>query len=236
MFVASLEAIYEQNLKPSALRIDSALSMGTHESQSLFWERHVGKSKEFWKWATPILKEAFEDFNYNPEEVYAAVNSVSRGFIRVEADELTYPLHVILRYQIEKDVVEGKLDVKDIPKRWNEDMKSLLDVDVPSDTLGCLQDVHWSALAIGYFPTYLIGSSTAAQLAHYCRKDIPEMNELVEKGEFSKIREWLTDKIHRHGMRYESLDKLLEAQVGEKLNPKYFIDYITEKYMDIYEG
>jgi len=229
-------AIYEQNLKPSVLQIDSALSMGTHESQSLFWERHIGKSKEFWQWATPLLKASFEEEfeSYSPEDFYEAINGVSPGFIRVEADELTYPLHVIVRYHIEKDVVDGKLDVKDIPKRWNDDMASFLNVVVPSDTLGCLQDVHWSAMAIGYFPTYLIGSSTAAQLAHYCAKDIPDMKELVAKGEFSTIREWLTDKVHCHGMRYKSLDDLLEAQLGEKLNPQYFIDYITDKYTTIY--
>jgi Zn-dependent M32 family carboxypeptidase len=211
--------------------------MGAHESQSLFWERHVGKSKEFWQYATPILRDAFgEHFSsYSPNDIYEAINSVNPGLIRVEADELTYPLHVILRYRIEKDIVDGTFDVMDIPQRWKEDMASFLQVDVPNDKMGCLQDVHWSALAIGYFPTYLLGSSTAAQLEYYCRKDIPEMSQLIEKGEFSKIREWLTEKIHRHGRRYKSLDELLEAQLGEKLNPQYFIDYLIKKYTDIYK-
>ena len=125
--------------------IDAALSMGTHESQSLFWERHIGLSKPFWKFATPYLKEAFpEQFSdVSDKEFYGAVNRVSQSFIRVEADELTYPLHVVLRYNIEKDVIAGKLDVSDISKRWNEDMKKLLNVDVPSDSKGALQDVHW---------------------------------------------------------------------------------------------
>jgi len=228
-------AIYEQNLKSSALTIDSALSMGTHESQSLFWERHVGLSKSFWRWATPMLQETYDDFSYSAEEVYGAVNAVSRSLIRVEADELTYPLHVILRYGIERDVIAGKLDVKDIPQRWNEGMKDLLDVDVPSDSKGCLQDVHWPSLAIGYFPTYLIGSATAAQLSHYCHKDIPDMDEKIEAGDFKEIKEWLTEKVHSHGKRYKSLDALLEDQIGEKLNPKYFIDYLTEKYTDLYK-
>ena len=229
-------ALYEQNLKNSATSLDTALSMGTHESQSLFWERHVGLSKPFWKWATPLLKETFgEDYNYTPEEVYGAVNAVSQSFIRVEADELTYPLHVILRYNIETDVISGNLKVEDIPARWNKDMKDLLNVDVPSDDKGCLQDVHWSALAFGYFPTYLIGSSCAAQLAHYCKVDIPEMDELIEKGEFAKIKEWLTKKVHSHGKRYKSLDALLTEQLGEPLNPKYFINYLTTKYSDLYQ-
>jgi carboxypeptidase Taq len=177
-------AIYEQNLKSSALSIDTALSMGTHESQSLFWERHIGLSKPFWKWATPMLQEAFDDYDYSPEQVYGAVNSVSQSLIRVEADELTYPLHVILRYNIERDVVEGKLDVKDIPERWNKGMKELLDIDVPSDDKGCLQDVHWSALAsIGYFPTYLVSRCC-------CRRGIPDMEAKIARGEFSEIQQW----------------------------------------------
>jgi carboxypeptidase Taq len=228
-------AIYEQNLKSSALSIDTALSMGTHESQSLFWERHIGLSKPFWTWATPMLHEAFDDFDYSADQVYCAVNSVSQSLIRVEADELTYPLHVILRYNIERDVVEGKLDVKDIPERWNQGMKELLDIDVPSDNKGCLQDVHWSALAIGYFPTYLLGAVAAAQLDHYCRQDIPDFEAKIAKGEFSEIQQWLTQKIHRHGRRYKSLDALLEAQLGEKLNPKYFVEYLTTKYSELYQ-
>jgi len=209
--------------------------MGTHESQSLFWERHIGLHKSFWKWATPIVQNTFDDYNYTPEEVYAAVNSVSKSLIRVEADELTYPLHVILRYNIEKDVIAGKLPVEDISKRWNEEMQDLLNIDVPSDDLGCLQDVHWSALAFGYFPTYLIGAIAAAQLFHYCEKDIPDIEEKIEAGRFIEIKEWLTLKVHRHGRRYQSLDELLQDQLGEPLNPKYFIDYLTKKYTDLYK-
>ncbi|KAL7532414.1 hypothetical protein ACHAXR_004614 [Thalassiosira sp. AJA248-18] len=228
-------AIYEQNHPPSPYQIDSALSLGAHESQSLFWERHVSLSKAFWRYATPMMKETFgEGFDYSPEDVYRAVNAVSPSFIRVEADELTYPLHVILRYQIESDIVMGDLKVKDIPQRWNADMKRMLGVDVENDAQGCLQDMHWSALAIGYFPTYLIGAATAAQLEHFCRKDFPNFDELVEKGEFLPLREWLTEKIHKHGSRYESLDDMLEAELGEKLNPKYFINYLTSKYSDLY--
>mmetsp|Transcript_14393 Transcript_14393/g.24611 ORF Transcript_14393/g.24611 Transcript_14393/m.24611 type:complete len:588 (-) Transcript_14393:118-1881(-) len=233
-------AMYEQNLPESELSVDSALSMGVHESQSLFWERHVGKSKEFYKWARPILVEAFdkdgEEFTYSSEELYGAVNAVDfTNLIRVDADELTYPLHVILRYNIERDVIAGDLDVDDIPARWNADMKEMLGVDVPNDASGCLQDIHWSFLAIGYFPTYLIGAIMAAQLSHYCKEDIPDMSDKIEAGEFEEIRKWLTKKVHMHGKRYKSLDELLLAEVGEELNPKYFIDYLTEKYTDLYK-
>lgn len=233
-------AMYEQHLLDSDLSLDSALSMGVHESQSLFWERHVGKSKEFFKWSKQILMEAFEEkdneFSYSAEELYAAVNAVDfTNLIRVEADELTYPLHVILRYNIERDVVAGDLNVVDIPGRWNTDMKEFLDIDVPDDARGCLQDIHWSCLAIGYFPTYLLGSMMAAQLSHYCKKDIPDMDRMIEKGEFDEIRKWLTKKVHVHGRRYKSLDDLLLAEVGEPLNSKYFVHYLTEKYSDLYQ-
>lgn len=207
-----------------------------HESQSLFWERHIGLSKPFWKFAAPIVKDAFGDeFNYNHDELYGAVNSVSKSFIRVEADELTYPLHVILRYTIEKEVIEGKLSVADVPTRWNNLMHDLLGVEVTEDSKGCLQDVHWSMLAFGYFPTYLIGAACAAQLSHFCKADIIDFDTKIENGEFEEIKAWLVNKVHRHGSRYESLDALLEDQVGEKLNPKYFIDYLTIKYSDLYK-
>ena len=228
-------AMYEQSLGNSSTNLDTALSMGTHESQSLFWERHVGLSREFWDWATPTLCATYpEEFaTTSAEDLYGAVNAVLPSLIRVEADELTYPLHVLLRYNIEKAVIAGELAVKDIPARWNADMKSMLNVDVPDDASGCLQDVHWSALAFGYFPTYLIGSATAAQLAYYCEQDINMANK-VKQGEFSEIKDWLTEKVHQHGRRYESLDALLEAQLGERLNPKYFIQYLTEKYSSLY--
>ena len=237
-------AMYEQNLPSQAnggakngpLQVDAALSLGMHESQSLFWERHISLSKPFWVWATPLVKEVFPDLDYTPEEVYKAVNAVRKSLIRVEADELAYPLHVILRYRMEREVVSGKLEVADIPARWNAQMKELLGIDeIPSDAVGCLQDIHWSMMAIGYFPTYLVGSSTAAQLAYYCKNDIANFDELVAKGEFSEIKAWLTKKVHRHGKRYRSLDDLLESELGEPLNPKYFIDYLTEKYTDIYQ-
>eukprot|EP00980_Cylindrotheca_fusiformis_P014140 scaffold3716_cov69-Cylindrotheca_fusiformis.AAC.25 len=240
-------AIYEQNLPNSstsnnaaaaaaaALSIDSSFTMGTHESQSLFWERHIGLSKAFWKYATPLLQETFDNFEYSADEVYGAVNAVSKSLIRVEADELTYPLHVILRYNIEKDVISGRLSVPDIPQRWNDDMEQLLNVTVPSDDQGCLQDVHWSGLAFGYFPTYLIGAIAAAQLYHYCQMDIPTMEQQIESGNFGNIKSWLTTKVHQHGRRYESLDALLLDQLGEELNPKYFIEYLTEKYSDLYQ-
>ena len=229
-------AMYEQNMGDSGLDIDSFLTMGAHESQSLFWERHVGMSPQFCSWAQPKLANALSDDGsfHSADEIYGAINAVAPSEIRVEADELTYPLHVILRYNIERDVVEGKLDVEEIPNRWNDMMKAMLNVEITDDSKGCLQDVHWAMLAIGYFPTYLIGSATAAQLAHYCVKDLPSFRQDIEIGDFSHIKAWVVDKVHRHGRRYESLDAMLEDQVGEKLNPKYFISYLKEKYSALY--
>eukprot|EP00979_Chaetoceros_neogracilis_P011331 scaffold2765_cov271-Chaetoceros_neogracile.AAC.3 len=227
-------AMYEQNVGDSCLDIDSYLSMGAHESQSLFWERHIGMSKEFCTWISQKLPASVRE-SYSSEDIYGAINAVSQTEIRVEADELTYPLHVILRYNIERDVVKGKIDVEDIPQKWNELMKSMLDVEITDDAKGCLQDVHWSALAIGYFPTYLIGSATAAQLAFYCEKDLPTFRSDIENGDFVKIKAWLVKKVHSHGRRYPSLDAMLEDQLGEKLNPKYFIDYLTNKYGELYQ-
>jgi carboxypeptidase Taq len=229
-------AMYEQNLGPSGLEIDKALSMGVHESQSLFWERHVAKSQAFWNWATPKLQQAYEGFEYTPEQVYSAINTVKTdNLIRVEADELTYPLHVLLRYRLERDIIGGTLAVKDIPTAWNKMFQELLGTNVPDDAQGCLQDIHWSAFAIGYFPTYLLGSTMSAQLAHYCQQDIPDMWEQIEDGKFTAIKEWLTNKVHKHGKRYKSLDALLEAELGEPLNPKYYIDYLGQKYKALYQ-
>ena len=226
-------AIFEQNLGTSGEPIDHALSMGMHESQSLFWERHVGLSKPFWNYAAPKVNDAFGT-SYSSQDFYGAVNAAKRSLIRVEADELTYPLHVILRYEIERDFIQGKLETKDLPERWNSDFEQMLGIPVPSDAKGCLQDVHWSMSAYGYFPTYLIGAASAAQLEHYCRKDIPNMDDLIEKGEFAPIKEWLTEKVHKHGKTYKSLDDHFEKELGEKLNPKYFIDYLTNKYTALY--
>jgi carboxypeptidase Taq len=160
--------------------------------------------------------------SYSEGDIYGAINAVSQSLIRVEADEVTYPLHVIWRYNIEKDVIAGNLKVDDIPQRWSVDMKEMLNIDVPSDDKGCLQDVHWSALAFGYFPAYLIviGAIAAAQLKYYCEKDIPDLAVKMEKGDFTEIREWLTTKVHQYGCRYTSLDAMLEDQLCEPLNPK----------------
>ncbi|KAL3920684.1 MAG: hypothetical protein SGILL_003133 [Bacillariaceae sp.] len=215
-------AIYEQNLKPTALSLDSALSMGTHESQSLFWERHIGLSNPFWKFAHQFMEDLDESFHeHSAQDLYGAVNRVSQSLIRVEADELTYPLHVILRYGIEKDVISGKLAVKDISCRWNQDMKDLLKVDVPSEDKGALQDVHWSGLAFGYFPTYLLGAIAAAQLYHYCERDIPELEMNIEAGDFTAIKEWLRVKVHQHAFWSQTFASFVKGEASAELRARF---------------
>jgi Zn-dependent M32 family carboxypeptidase len=226
--------MYEANLDGECRAVNSPLSMGTHESQSLFWERHVGMSRAFSKFMGPKWREAFGR-EESDEEIYRAVNTVKRSLIRVEADELTYPLHVILRTRIERDVVNGKVSVGDIPALWNSGMKAMLDVDVPEDSKGCLQDVHWSGLAIGYFPTYLIGAVAAAQLEHHARMELGNFDELIERGEFDAIQAWLRGKVHRHGSEHSSIDELFKEQLGEELKSSYFIKYLTDKYSSIYD-
>jgi carboxypeptidase Taq len=224
--------LYEANLSSEPLEINKALSMGVHESQSLFWERHVGLSKEFWdRWTPSVNKHLHTDFT--SQEVHEAVNSVSRSAIRVEADELTYPLHVILRYEIEKSIINNECTVADIPSMWNRKMKEFLDVDVTSDNEGCLQDIHWSGIAIGYFPTYLIGAVGAAQLEHYIRLDM-DFDDVVSRGDSSVIVEWLNKKIHKHGRYHESIDDLFRDVFGEKLDEKYYIEYLVKKYEKLY--
>ena len=143
-------------------------------------------------------------------------------------------MHVIIRTEIERRVVNGDLDVSDIPGAWNDRYESLLGVDVPDDARGCLQDVHWSGLAFGYFPTYLVGAMGAAQLAHFAKLEIEDFEGKVSRGEFHEIKEWLKGKVHRHGCRYESFDGLLMGEVGEELNPEYFLGYLEEKYGELY--
>lgn len=233
-------ALYEQgrNANQEGLPVSDALSMGSHESQSLFWERMVAQSVPFWEAVLPIVHEELpftsgataEDFAY-------AVNQVDRsGLIRVEADELSYPFHIILRFEIERGLFNGTIAVEDLPTVWNAKMKEFFGVDVPEDSRGCLQDVHWPSLAYGYFPSYTLGAMVAAQLYEFMdTKALPGMAERIAKGQFAEIKAFLNDKFHVLGSLYPSLDELLVAVTGEPLTPSYFIDYLTEKYTKMYK-
>lgn len=208
-----------------------AVSLTVHESQSRFWETFIGRSKPFWAHFYPQLKKklpkAFK--NITPDQFYRGINRVNPSYIRVEADEVTYCLHVILRFEIEKDLISGKLQVTDLPMAWNEKIKELLDLTPPNNSLGCLQDIHWSLGEFGYFPTYALGNLFAAQLFGAFKKDFPDWDARVEKGELSFIKEWLKNHIHKWGKFYD-MEKLIKKVTGNPLSEDAYCAYLKQKY------
>eukprot|EP01080_Neovahlkampfia_damariscottae_P000249 gene249-4495_t len=228
--------IYEQNLPKQyfGLPVGDAHGMSLHESQSLLWERHIGLSKPFWKNIFKNVTSLFPHLSkdLNCEMAYKEVNVINPTFIRVESDEVTYPIHIIIRYEIEKGLFNGTYQVEDLPKIFNQKMKDYLGIEPDSDTNGVLQDIHWNFGAYGYFPSYLYGQMLAAQIFKTITKEIPNVNENIEKGEFLEIRNWLISKIHQKGSAL-SLDDLMIDVTGEKLNPKHFLNYLSNKYSDI---
>lgn len=218
-------ALYEMGLPVKAWGTPAgeSSSMAIHESQSRFWETRIGLSQPFWDWIAPKL-------GAKSDVLYQAVNHVEPGFIRVDADEVTYPLHVILRFRIEKGLMEGSIKVRDIPSLWKEQMKDLLGISPPDDTQGCLQDIHWALGAFGYFPTYLLGTLYASHLFEKFQKDHPTWKKNVEQGNFLFIKEWLNRKIHQHGRTYPPLT-LIERATGKPFSSKAFLSYLNAKYV-----
>ncbi|MCO8246959.1 MULTISPECIES: carboxypeptidase M32 [unclassified Haladaptatus] len=230
-------ATYQLGLRDDAYGtpLGEPRSSGIHESQSRFWENHVGRTKEFWELFLPTVTERFPEFeDVTAEEAYEAANQVfTDNMIRVEADELTYHMHIILRSEIEQEFVAGDLDVDDIPARWNELMDEYLGIVPETDSEGCLQDIHWTS-GFASFQNYTVGSVLAAQLWATIEEEIEDPEKLIREGEFGPIREWLTENIHEQGQKYTT-DELIEEATGEPLTAEYFLDYVTEKYGDIYE-
>lgn len=231
-------ALYEQGLsvKHFGTPIGESISHGVHESQSRMWENTVARSNNFWKYFFPQLQKQFPEpfFKVKLEDFYRAINFVEPSLIRTEADEVTYSLHIILRFEIEKELIEGSIEVEDLPKIWNAKMKEYLGINVPRDAEGVLQDVHWSGGGIGYFPTYALGNLYAAQFYNTAKKDILNLEKEIATGEFGHLREWLRKKIHIHGKMY-SADELVREVTGEPLTSQYFIDYLKKKYGEIYK-
>ena len=231
-------ALYEQGLsaKHFGTPLGESISHGIHESQSRMWENNVARSKNFWKYFFPKLQKqfpkSFAKISFN--DFYRAINFVEPSLIRVEADEVTYNLHIIMRFEIEKELIEGSIEVEDLPKIWNAKMKEYLGVKVPDDAQGVLQDTHWSGGGIGYFPSYTLGNLYAAQFYNIVKKDILGLEKEIASGEFGHLREWLRKKIHIHGKMY-SADGLVREVTGEPLTSQYFIDYLKEKYREIYK-
>lgn len=231
-------ALYEMNIDKElhdTLLADGA-SLGIHESQSRMWENIVGRGREFWNYWYPILQKIFPENlkNYPEEDFYRSINTVGSSLIRVEADEVTYSLHIILRYEIEKDLMAGTINVSELPQIWNEKMENLLGVVPPDDAKGVLQDVHWSSGAFGYFPTYTLGNLYGAQIYSKAMEAHPTLPEEFSKGEFSTLLNFLREKIYKHGGIYEPLE-LLKNVTGENLNPRYFTDYLEKKFYPIYK-
>ena len=215
--------------------LGEARDLSIHESQSRLWENHVGRSTAFWEQFLPTVVEAFPDVgDVSVREAYEAVNAVDpSNLIRVEADELTYHLHIVLRFEIERDLIRGDLAVADVPEVWNDRMESYLGIRPETDAEGCLQDVHWSHGAFGYFPTYSLGSVVAAQLYDAAERDIEGLEGRIRAAEFDRLHEWLTDNVHRHGKRYET-NELVRRATGEDVTADAFVDYATAKYGELY--
>lgn len=226
-------ALYEQGLPPAqyGLPLGEFASLGIHESQSRLWENCVGRGEAFWQFYYPKLMEYFpEQFkNVSEEQFVKAINKVEPSLIRTEADELTYHFHIMVRYELEKRLIEGSLEVKEIPLYWNDQYKALLGVTVPDDKNGCLQDVHWSHGSFGYFATYSLGSFYAAQFWEKVKTDIPRLEtDLANEGKTSELLGWLRNNIHKHGRLYTS-DELCAAVTGKTLDSTVFVTYLSNK-------
>lgn len=209
-------------------------SMAMHESQSRFMENMVGRSEAFWKVHYNKLKEIFgkELDGVTLSDFVKYVNHVEKSLIRTEADELTYPMHIIVRYEIEKELIAGKVTVEELPSVWNEKYKEYLGVDVPCDKEGVLQDVHWAGGSFGYFPTYALGSAYAAQIYHAMNKDI-DIEKSLEKRDISEMAKWLKDHLHKYGASKKPKE-LLKLATGEDFDPNYYVDYLIDKYSRLY--
>ncbi len=229
--------LYEHGIDPDLERttLGTGVSLGVHESQSRLWENLVGRSPQFWTHWLPRMRDRFPLTlrDVDLDTFIRAVNIVRPTLIRVEADEVTYSLHVILRYELELALVEGTLDTADLPAAWAAKMKQFLGVDVPDDLRGVLQDIHWSEGIIGYFPTYAIGNVLAAQLWRAAHADIPELDEEISRGELGALRVWLREKVHRHG-RLLSPPELVEHAVGAPLDPEPMLEHLRAKYGALY--
>lgn len=230
-------ALYEQNISHdlAGTPLATGTSMGIHESQSRFWENVVGRSRSFWDRYYSDLQKLFpEQLNeVSLDTFYRAANRVENTLIRIEADELTYNLHIIIRYEIEKMLFNEGLDVKDLPKVWNSKYQEYLGITPPNDALGVLQDVHWSGGDFGYFASYSLGNMYAAQMTHTMRKELPDFEKWIAEGNLLPIKEWLTDKIYKYG-KSRTPSELIQQITGEDLNPDYLADYLEEKYNEIY--
>ena len=229
--------LYEQGLPLAhhATALGRAAGMGVHESQSRLWENQVGRSRAFWRYFEPRFRETFatQTQGVSSDELYLAVNAVEPTLIRVDADEVTYNLHIILRFEIEQRLFAGTLAVRDLPEAWNAAAKELLGLVPDSDRTGVLQDVHWSDGAFGYFPSYCLGNMLAAQLWYAVKAQRPAIEDEFAQGDFSGLLNWLRANVHAAGKRHDALE-LSRRVTGEELSPKSLLRYLRERYLPLY--
>ena len=231
-------ALYEQGLDAADYGLPSAeaISLGIHESQSRLWENNVGRSLSYWKANYGKLQQAFPEQlkEVSLDRFYKAINLVEPSLIRTSADELTYHFHIMIRYEIEKELISGSLSVYDLPSYWNQKYKEYMNLDVPSDEQGVLQDIHWSHGSFGYFPTYSLGSFYAAQFFAKAKEQIKDLDLQLQKGELKPLLLWLRENIHQYGKFYQA-SELCEKICGTKIDFEYFFNYVENKYKQIYE-
>ncbi|MCK0473947.1 carboxypeptidase M32 [Halalkalibacter sp. APA_J-10(15)] len=231
-------ALYEQNISEELIGtpLCDGTSMGIHESQSLFWEKFIGKHYSFWERNYQVLKKHSNgQFDHvSLEQFYFAINESKPSLIRIESDELTYCLHIILRYELEKSLIEGSLEVKDLPEAWNEKMKEYLGVVPAHDGEGVLQDVHWSFGAFGYFPSYALGYIYAAQMKEAIVRDLPQFDQYISQGDYTLIHEWLKKHIHHHGATKKPAE-IIKGITGNGINAQPLLSYLNEKYRRLYQ-
>ena len=231
--------LYEQGtrLEHQGTALGQAVGMATHESQSRLWENQVARGRAFWRFFEPRFRETFPEQlrAVSPEDLYLAVNAVRPTLIRVEADEVTYNLHIVLRFELEKRLFAGTLAVADLPAAWNQLAQELLGLTPPNDREGVLQDVHWSGGMFGYFPSYCLGNMMAAQLWYRALADLPGVEEDFARGDFSRLLGWLRRHVHEQGRRHDT-QELVRVITGEPLTPKHLLRYLRERYLPLYRG
>ncbi|VAX37523.1 Thermostable carboxypeptidase 1 [hydrothermal vent metagenome] len=230
--------IYDQGLNKEAFgtAMGQSVSLGIHESQSRLWENFVGRSRPFWNHFYKPAQTAFPEAlkNVSLDEFYGAINTVQPSFIRVEADEVTYNLHVMLRFELEQKMIAGELEAADIPTAWNELFTSSFGITPPNDSLGCIQDIHWSMGLLGYFPTYALGNMYAAQLFEQAKQDVGDLDAMFSRGEFEPLKVWLNKQVHLRGMQYWS-SQLIEVITGEPLSHLPLVKHLKTKFSELYQ-
>ncbi len=229
--------IYDQGLNDEyyGTPMGSSISLGIHESQSRMWENFVGRSEAFWAHFYPKVQAAFPDAlsDVSERDFYGAINTVAPSFIRVEADEATYNLHIMLRFELEQALINGGLKAEDVPGVWNETFEKYLGITPPDDTQGCLQDIHWSGGGIGYFPTYALGNLYAAQFFEQARQEVGDLDAQFAEGVFDPLKNWLTEKIYSQGQRYRA-NELIEVVTGKPLSHEPLMRHLRAKYEPLY--